>query len=75
MRLLCSWFAFVYNEVPFVTSNIIVENSVAIGAYSEIDFSQKAVLEQARNELFAMVRLCFMTVSQSINALKQVVSI
>lgn len=61
-------------KLSFVINNIVFENSVAPGSHSEIDFSQKAVLEQVQNELCAVIHLCFMTVSRTINALKQVES-
>jgi len=58
----------------FIINTIIVENSVDIGSYSEIDFLQKTVPEQVQNELFMMICLCFMTVLHSIQAPKQVSS-
>lgn len=62
-------------KFSFIINIIIVENSVGIASYSEIDFLQKRVLEQVQNELFTMICLCFMTVLHSINASKQVASI
>lgn len=57
----------------FIINTIIVENSVDIGSYSEIDFLQKTT-KQVQNELFMMICLCFMTVLHSTHAPKQVAS-
>lgn len=61
-------------KFSFIINTIIVENSVDIGSYSEIDFLQKTVPKQVPNELFMMICLHFMTVLHSIHALKQVAS-
>lgn len=61
-------------KFSFIINTIIVENSVDIGSYSEIDFLQKIVPQQVQNELFMIICLRFMTVLHSLHAPKQVAS-
>lgn len=61
-------------KFSFIINTIIVENSVDIGSYSEIDFLHKMLPKEVQNELFMMICLYFVTVLHSIHALNQVAS-